>query len=104
MLATGLSTDLLGENGIPGAESQQTFYDSQESRLVSFFGRVNWTLKDKYLFTASVRRDGSSRFGAGQPVGHVPRRRRSRGALIDESFMQGRGLAGRPEAPRSRGA
>jgi TonB-linked SusC/RagA family outer membrane protein len=30
--------------------------------LVSLLGRVNYVLKDKYIFTASIRRDGSSRF------------------------------------------
>lgn len=33
-----------------------------ESYLVSFFGRVNYTLLNRYLFTATVRQDGSSRF------------------------------------------
>ena len=33
-----------------------------ENFLVSFFGRANYTLLDKYLFTATVRYDGSSRF------------------------------------------
>lgn len=33
-----------------------------ESYLVSFFGRLNYTLLDRYLFTATVRQDGSSRF------------------------------------------
>ncbi len=35
---------------------------STENYLVSFFGRANYTLLDKYLFTATVRYDGSSRF------------------------------------------
>ncbi|TWI84545.1 SusC/RagA family TonB-linked outer membrane protein [Chitinophaga japonensis] len=33
-----------------------------QNTLVSFFGRVNYTLLDRYLLTATVRRDGSSRF------------------------------------------
>jgi TonB-dependent starch-binding outer membrane protein SusC len=33
-----------------------------ENFLVSFFGRLNYTLNDKYLLTASLRDDGSSRF------------------------------------------
>lgn len=33
-----------------------------ESYLVSFFGRINYTLLNRYLFTATVRQDGSSRF------------------------------------------
>ena len=32
-------------------------------RLNSFFGRMNYRLKDRYLLEASIRRDGSSRFG-----------------------------------------
>ena len=87
VLATGLSTDLLGENGIPGAKSQQTFYDSQESRLVSFFGRANWSLMDKYLFTGSVRRDGSSRFGPGKQWGVFPAAAFG-WRVIDEPFMK----------------
>ncbi|GAB1451583.1 TonB-dependent receptor [Draconibacterium sp.] len=33
-----------------------------ENYLVSFFGRLNYTLAEKYLLTATVRQDGSSRF------------------------------------------
>lgn len=33
--------------------------------LVSLLGRANYTLKDRYIFTASFRRDGSSRFAPG---------------------------------------
>ena len=33
-----------------------------ENYLVSFFGRLNYTLFDRYMFTATVRHDGSSRF------------------------------------------
>jgi len=34
-----------------------------ENRLASFFGRVNYNFDEKYLLSASLRRDGSSRFG-----------------------------------------
>lgn len=44
----------------------------QESRLISFFGRVNFAVKDKYMLTASVRRDGSSRFGPSNRWGFFP--------------------------------
>ena len=33
--------------------------------LVSLLGRANYTFKDRYIFTASFRRDGSSRFAPG---------------------------------------
>lgn len=41
-------------------------------RYVSWYGRVNYSLMDKYLFTATVRRDGSSKFGAGNRFGTFP--------------------------------
>ena len=90
-LAKGLSTDLLGDNGIPGAQSQEAFYDTQESRLVSFFGRVNWSLMDRYLFTGSVRRDGSSKFGEGNQWGVFPSAAFA-WRVIDEPFMQSVGF------------
>ena len=43
-----------------------------ESYLVSFFGRVNYTLLDRYLFTATVRQDGSSRFHKNNRCGLFP--------------------------------
>lgn len=41
-------------------------------RYVSWYGRVNYSLMDRYLFTATVRRDGSSKFGAGNRFGTFP--------------------------------
>lgn len=46
--------------------------NEQDSRLISFFGRVNYSLMDKYLFTASYRADGSSKFGSGNKFGYFP--------------------------------
>ena len=70
--AQGLATDLLGPNGIPSAELERSFLDIQESKLISFFGRMNYTLNDRYLATVSVRHDGSSRFGPGNEWGTFP--------------------------------
>ncbi|MCQ2153232.1 MAG: TonB-dependent receptor [Bacteroidales bacterium] len=41
-------------------------------RNASFFGRASYSYDDKYLFSASVRRDGSSRFGANRKWGTFP--------------------------------
>ncbi|WP_187263751.1 SusC/RagA family TonB-linked outer membrane protein [Pontibacter beigongshangensis] len=41
-------------------------------RLKSFFGRVNYSLMDRYIFTATVRRDGSSRFSPENRWGTFP--------------------------------
>lgn len=42
------------------------------SKLLSFFGRINYTAKDKYLFTATMRSDGSSKFGANNKWAYFP--------------------------------
>ncbi len=50
--------------------SAATIYDGDANRvdysINSVFGRVNYAFKEKYLASASIRRDGSSRFGANQ--------------------------------------
>jgi TonB-linked SusC/RagA family outer membrane protein len=43
-----------------------------ENRLISFFGRLNYTHNNRYLLTASLRRDGSSRFGESNRWGLFP--------------------------------
>ncbi len=43
-----------------------------ETELQSFFGRVNYSYDDKYLFTATMRADGSSRFGENNKYGYFP--------------------------------
>ena len=40
--------------------------------LFSYMGRANYTYNNKYLFTATLRRDGSSRFGEGNKWGTFP--------------------------------
>lgn len=43
-----------------------------ESRGLSFFGRVQYSLKDRYILTGTMRRDGSSNFGADNRWGTFP--------------------------------
>ncbi len=43
-----------------------------ENLLISFFGRLNYTLADKYLLTMTLRDDGSSRFAEGNRWGLFP--------------------------------
>ncbi|AUC86291.1 TonB-dependent receptor [Polaribacter sp. ALD11] len=43
-----------------------------EYALASQFARVNYSFKDRYLFQASVRRDGSSKFGSNKRYGTFP--------------------------------
>lgn len=46
--------------------------DKPEYRLESYLGRLNYTFNDKYLLTASIRRDASSKFSADNRVGYFP--------------------------------
>ncbi|WP_077923127.1 TonB-dependent receptor [Spirosoma sp. 209] len=56
--------------------------------MLSYLARVNYSLNDKYLFTATVRRDGSSRFGADNRWGTFPSA--SVGWRVsEENFMKG---------------
>lgn len=52
VLSLGNSATLTSNNGLT------------KSTLVSYYGRVNYSYKDRYLITGTVRSDGSSRFGS----------------------------------------
>lgn len=57
-------------------------------RRVSYFGRIGWNYKETYLFNATLRADGSSRFAKGNRFGYFPSF--SAGWVItNEKFMQG---------------
>jgi TonB-dependent starch-binding outer membrane protein SusC len=45
---------------------------NNSDELQSYFGRVNVNITDKYLLTASIRRDGSTRFGGNNKYGNFP--------------------------------
>lgn len=62
--------------------------DKIQSTLASFFGRVDYTLNNKYIFDVNMRGDASSRFGANNQWGFFP----SAGVawrVSSEDFMQG---------------
>ncbi len=55
----------------PSARSGLGAYNL-ESRGLSFFGRFQYSLKDRYILTGTMRRDGSSNFGADNRWGNFP--------------------------------
>lgn len=59
-----------------------------ENRLISFYGRVNYTFRNKYILTGTVRYDGSSRFAKSNRWGVFPSAAFA-WRIIDESFMSG---------------
>ncbi len=46
--------------------------DPKELFMISLFGRLNYTFKDRYLLTGSLRRDATSRFGPDFRWGYFP--------------------------------
>jgi len=74
---TGFDTDLYGPHNIgagsalgEGRASMGSY--KGKSRLISFFGRVMYNFDDRYLAAASLRREGSSRFGDNNKWGWFP--------------------------------
>ncbi|SDL60346.1 SusC/RagA family TonB-linked outer membrane protein [Kriegella aquimaris] len=55
-----------------GAVQDQTTSASSEESLTSLFGRLTYDYDNKYLLTAAVRRDGSSKFGPNNKFGVFP--------------------------------
>jgi len=45
---------------------------AEDSKLLSFFSRANYSYKGKYLLTATLRADGSSKFGSNNTWGYFP--------------------------------
>lgn len=70
--AFDLDTDAFGTNSTSPATEFTTYNTFIQNRLISFFGRVNYSFADKYLFTATLRRDGSTRFGPDNRWGWFP--------------------------------
>ncbi len=73
IFANQLQSNLLRDAGIPQTATPPVpSFDVQDSKLISFFGRAGYNINDRYLLSASLRRDGSSRFGAGNQWGNFP--------------------------------
>lgn len=72
--AKGFSHDLLPFTSILEAGQETTSATSmhEKSKLQSFYGRFNYTYRDKYLLTCNYRLDGSSRFGENNQYGSFP--------------------------------
>ncbi|MEO8712650.1 MAG: TonB-dependent receptor [Parafilimonas sp.] len=71
--AFGFPDGRTGYHNIAAAENPQTPVNNESQwTLVSYLGRVNYTLSDKYLFTLTGRIDGSSKFAEGNKYGYFP--------------------------------
>src|SRR5690606_38445758 len=87
LAATKLPNESLGLSGLAAGEPQPVASFNSDWSLLSGLTRLNYTFKDKYLFTASIRADGSSKFAPGKQWSYFPS-----GAFawraIDEKFMK----------------
>jgi len=82
-------TNTLGTDNLSIGSSVQTPVSStSRNTLASYFARANYRLNEKYLFTFTIRADGSSRFGTSHKWGFFPS-----GAVAwrvsDERFIKG---------------
>lgn len=59
-------------NTIDPIASQSAYQYASESSLLSWFGKANYALNNNYLFSATLRADGSSRFGKNNRFGYFP--------------------------------
>ncbi|MRX47006.1 SusC/RagA family TonB-linked outer membrane protein [Pedobacter puniceum] len=83
----GFPSDLLQEFNAGGVLNPSVAGGANEESLQSFFSRVNYAYKGKYLVEVNFRRDGSSRFGPNRRYGNFPSA--SAGWRIsEESFMK----------------
>jgi TonB-linked SusC/RagA family outer membrane protein len=62
--------DISLTTGISDAKSNSSY--SYDERRLSYFGRLQYDFKGKYLFSAMLRRDASTKFGPGNKVGYFP--------------------------------
>lgn len=75
--ATNLPTESLGIDGLYlgtpySVNPDANRLSSSSNTMVSYLGRVNYTLNERYLFTASMRADGSSKFAKNNRWGYFP--------------------------------
>jgi len=69
------TTNLLEYNDLGSGENlrpSDVWSGANMYKLISFFGRINYMLNDKYIFMASFRRDGSSKFGINHKWANFP--------------------------------
>lgn len=95
--ATGFNTNLTQESlsDIPYTATMQngqvqglpTTYVDPTVEVQSYFGRVGLNYNDRFLVTATIRADGSSKFGADNKYGYFPSAA-ARWVISNENFMK----------------
>lgn len=73
---------------VAGAEQSASAANDQRHTLISFYSRLNYTYASRYLLTAAVRRDGTSRFNADNRWGTFPSVALA-WRMTEENFLKG---------------
>jgi TonB-dependent starch-binding outer membrane protein SusC len=81
-------TDILNDGS---SQAPPSTFVNPTSELQSFFGRVKFNLSDKYLLSATLRADGSSKFGKNNKYGYFPSVA-ARWNINNEDFMKGNSI------------
>lgn len=68
----GFTNTTLKDDYLQGADESLIWNGRNKIVLASGFTRINYTLKDRYLFTFTARADGSSKFGNNRKWGYFP--------------------------------
>ena len=106
----GFLTDAFGFNNLAsGSVVLPPFSFREETRLVSFFSRANYSWNDQFFLTGSIRKDGASQFGVGNKWAVFPSVSGSwrftqgglvpRGPFSNLALRAGYGLLGNPAVP-----
>ncbi|MDK2852172.1 MAG: hypothetical protein PWQ38_437 [Proteiniphilum sp.] len=83
------TTDLMGANNLEsgqGLRPNDVGSARNMSRLISFYARTHYSYMSRYMVTATLRRDGSSKFGANHKWGLFPSISAAWG-IAEEAFM-----------------
>jgi TonB-linked SusC/RagA family outer membrane protein len=90
--ASDFANEDLRYNGISFGQvfEPMQYFRSQES-ILSFLGRVNYSLKNRYLFTVSFRSDGASKFAKGNKYSYFPSAAFA-WRIINEPFLKNNNL------------
>ena len=71
--ASDFADKSLRANGISfGGANTPLILDSEYPTILSYIGRLNYTLRNRYIFTGTFRADGSSKFAKGNQWGYFP--------------------------------
>ena len=88
---SGFDTDNFLYNNLGAGNDYRkddVYSNKGEARLASFYGRLNYSLNGRYMLTATMRADGSSRFGKNHKWGYFPSAALG-WRISEESFMRG---------------